>query len=205
MFKTIFGNSEVAEFNGKKWLKVFSHKFESQSDCFGTEEEALHCNKTNKYSILDTINDSMKINRKFEFIIEYPNENIYFHWKQSLNPLNEIEEEGRTSVKGFVPIHNGTDDTFWGGLTKSTLQYKNVTSTLIDGVPRSSYWRFSIGMYCNIEGWSSKDSMPGPNRKAYKQVRLWLRIKLIGEFISCNKPKLLLTNNYLLITLLLSN
>ena len=203
MFKTIFSTKSnvVSEFKSKKWLRVFYHNSKSESDCFESESEALHCNSENKFSILDEIDDSMKIRNKFEFIIEYPNEAIYYHWRQSKNPLEEVEEEGKFGVDGFEPIHNGTSDTSWGGLTKTKLEAENVISTLLDGNPGTIWWRFSIGKYCVNKGWEFKDSLPGPLRKEYKQIRLWIRINHYNELFSCRKRPKVFIDSLPMITL----
>lgn len=184
MFKTIIypPSHEIAKFKGKAWLKVFSHTYESKNDCFSNE--AKHNIDDRKFSILDEINDSMKINGKYEFIIEYPKYNEYFQWLQSSNPLEEIEVDGKMSADGFQYIHNGSYADKWGGLVKTTLKYNGVISTLLDGEPGHYYWMFSIGAYCIIQGWDMTTGFPGSNRGAHK-VNIWIRLKQNSSFFTC--------------------
>ena len=166
---------EKRSFDGAEWLKVFSHKH-VVNDCFANEEEALHCDKENKFSILDEINDKMRIKGKFEFIIEYPNISSYFRWRQRLNPVHEEEVAGVRTAKDFEPIYNGSSLPKWGGLVKSTIPTGSTISSLLVGYPGNEQWYFSIGMYNKIAGWDMAKGIPGPE-KGVSIVNLWLRLK----------------------------
>ena len=203
MFKAVLNlpTHEIASFKGKFWLKVFSHTFDNANYCFTSEAEAMHNIDENRFSILDEINESMKINNKYEFIIEYPNE--YFHWRQSLNPLKENEVLGKNEAEGFVPLHNGTKVEKWGGMVKSSIKIDGVISTFLDGNPGNDWWMLSIGIYCNVRGWDFKDHLPG-SVSGVSSVKLWIRIKPFGLICSNKSIKKSVNINTMLMLVLFS-
>ena len=203
MFKNVLNLPihEIALFKGKLWLKVFAHKYNNTNDCFSNESEARHNIEENKFSILDEINESMRINGKYEFIIEYPNE--YFHWRQSSNPLEETEIINKNAAEGFVSLHNGTEMSKWGGLVKSSINISGVISSFLEGNPGNDWWMFSIGMYCNIRGWDTKKGIPG-SVSGVPSVRLWVRINHFGLICSRNIMKRSFNVNAMLMLILVS-
>lgn len=181
MFTTKLNDSnyEIAKYDDSLWIKVFSFD-QPTSQCFVNEKEAMHTNTQYKYSILSEINSRMKINNKFEFIIEYPN-NIYFRWKQSNNPLRERNVIGKYPADGFEAIHNGTNAPEWGGLVRAISINGKKPNALLDGNPGVGSWWFSIGMYCDCESTYATDGMPGYTYHNVRSVKLWLLFSLSNK------------------------
>ena len=61
-------------------MKIFYQKIKN-------EEEFLHCEEENKYSILEFISYEFKEDGYYEFLLEYPKISGYNDWKQK-NILN---------------------------------------------------------------------------------------------------------------------
>ena len=141
------GIYELGYYKGNMFLKVFHHST-ANNESFTIENEALYHISKDKFSILANISDKMKVDEKYEFIINYPIEKQYFRWRQSKNPLEEDEESGNAYVDGYELIYNSTKyHENWGGLVKTTLLNGGKINTLLNGLPGNSLWYFAIGMY----------------------------------------------------------
>jgi hypothetical protein len=72
-------------------FKAFYHNSKG-AVLFTNVEEGENFNNEFKYSILNEINSKMKINFKFEFLLEYPSiQSKYNRWEQNLNLLYNLE------------------------------------------------------------------------------------------------------------------
>ena len=186
---------------GSRWLRVFYHKTTDGSVIF-TVDEAIHCNLPNKYSILDEISSKMRYSGKFEFLLEYPTNhpNKYIRWKQSLNPLNDIEISGSNSATGFQLIHS--DWSSFKGLVRTTINNEaNCVATLLDGNPGTIQWYYSIGMTSYCDYIYNKKYPPGPT-DGVEEIILWIRIYSSLKHFSCRSSSHF--NMYLFVTLVLS-
>ena len=174
---------EIAKFNGSFWLKLFYHNCDGNVK-FKDEKEALHCNSEQKYSILSNINPSMRINGKYEFILEYPGD-VYYRWRQTRSPINEYESASQREALGFEPIHQGSGKLNISGLVRTTIKVADkYINCLFDGQPGVSLWYFAIGVYEATEpAYLTKDIPAYSN--TVKSVKLWIRINPKGNYRLC--------------------
>ena len=169
---------------GAYWLLIFHHNIENNVEFFEDEEEALSCNKQDKYSILGYINstgDTYKIGDKFEFLLESKNYAKYFRWKQTNFPLNEDENQPSSkTVAGFVNI--SCQDYRFTGLAKVTIpttyESKTFIPSLLDGQINADFWLFCIASYGRHPMYPN--TIPALPDSARKDESLWLRITKIG-------------------------
>ena len=169
-------------FRDAMWLKIFDHNLNG-SNHFADEDEALSCKKPYKYSILkeiETIGDDAKYDGKYEFLIEYPEEQGNFNWWRQTNfPTKENESVKKSKVEGYEKVDVSWDNHSWGGLAKTihkiTLEDNvNCIPSLLDGSVSTNSWFYAIGKYkCSVTYVNTYPSYdPG-----YSQVVLWLRVK----------------------------
>ena len=136
-------------FQGRRWKLLLHHNSNGGKVFFDNATEAFKSFDSQKYSILYTLDDRYRTMKngdsKFEFIVEWPEDlKYYFHWRQSMNPLNDYEETNIFSAKGFEPIHNGTSFSQWGGLVRD----RSCKYSYLNGVPGvRGTWCIAIGMY----------------------------------------------------------
>ena len=175
---------EFKYFRNIQWLKIM---FQDMADLKGFDniDEAKSCNQPHKYSIISEIDDSFKLrNKKFEFLLEYPELNLYNIWFQENSPLNE-EEYGQKEVRGYKPVHIGAYNPRWGGLARSD----EIASKycLINGVPsvlNLTNWLYGIGVITGA-GWSTNGvlthKIPAHNT-GVNIYYLWVRFPLLPDF-----------------------
>ena len=155
------------------WMKIYHHSV--KYGYFSSLEEAKYCMNEGRFSMLKSISDSMKIEGQFEFRLEYPQDGLVYHWKQSDNPLSI--HEGELKSDNYSQLLAPSDSRGWGGyLAQSTISQ----CTLLDGMS-SKYWWFSIGtIQCpkNIDPYFTvhPDTIPGPADLPVKEVVLWIRV-----------------------------
>ena len=197
---------ETCEYNKSRWLKVFFHNHSTKVN-FENEAEAMHCNSEYKYSILDEINPSMRINKKYEFIMDFPYDNVFIRWEQSKNPIKELDD--KQQADGFKVLEHNLPSVLndFRGLTRSTMTGDDkIINCFLDGVPYSSNWYFAVGMYKSSKG-EFKDSGI-PTYKSYTTaLRLWIKIDQNGMHHNCtyNNKKYIHFNLFILNTLLITN
>jgi hypothetical protein len=113
------------------------------------------------YSILDTLDDSMKGgDGKFLFKLKWPqhgtpNTQV---WRQSSNPMSS------SSVSGYEAVELASTNNGWGGVALSSSG-----SALLDGSPSSGNWWYAIGTTA-----LHYSAIPGPNSATTPQVELWV-------------------------------
>jgi len=146
------------------WLKIFYHN-SAGSVYFSSRSEALYTIGTKKYSILNKLNASFKVDGVYEFLLEYPEKTGYNRWRQAKLPMNNPEVTGKTA-EGYTPIHIDWDGMYWGGLVLSSN-----TNTLLDGSSGTTHFWYSIGETSN----SYKPNFPGP-ATVVNQCYLWIRV-----------------------------
>ena len=152
------------------WLKVFFHNSSSQI-FFKNSSEALNSNTFHKFSILNEINNNFLINKKFEFLLEYPEVSGYNRWVQSINPIYQSD----STITGYLGIHISWSGRFWGGLSLGSGGY-----SFLDGSIRRPDWWFAIGSYIS---YGEINKYPGPavseSSSSWHTVSicyLWIRI-----------------------------
>ena len=188
MFSSVIRTNkyEVASYANKVWLKVFFHNHTTRVN-FKNEKEAKHCNSQYKYSILDKINTRMKINSKYEFIMDFPDESdAFIHWEQDHNPVEEMD--GKSQADGFNIIDDKgpSASVDFKGLTLSTIRCSNKINCFLDGVPSSGNWYYAIGMYEDSEGNYKTEGIPA-YKSHVKSIRLWIRMNPMHLFKRCTQ------------------
>lgn len=170
---------------GAEWLEVFYHNSVNGTVIFADEQEVLHTNSQNKFSILDQLESFRGKDKKFEFLLEYPTDvpNQYNRWKQSDNPVEvqEVIDNGTASTvfaSGYQAIHIDWTGQYWGGLLRTA--GPNATYSYIDGAVGHANWYYSIGQM--KEYFPSDPHLPGPaysdnvGRIIHNDVHLYVRI-----------------------------
>ena len=121
----------------------------------------------------------MKINNKFEFLLQYGSSKLkYNRWKQTKNPLEQTEE-GVTEADGFESIHlDYNEKVNFHGLAKTTIpisdeNVNNYIPSLINGIFNHRYWNYAIGQYKSYEP-CCIDYIPGETGES--SVDLWIRV-----------------------------
>lgn len=184
VLRTIYIEDQVfTKYQGYYYLRVFEHNF-TTSKCFNSTDEALEVDVPGKFSIISHLNESdyrFKDN-KLHFIIEYPNQNIYHSWSQSLPPYDDIKPEGSYEADGFEPnetlavyAYNATNGK-WGGLVRNTILSGNHSNSLLDGIPGDNFWYYTIGMLCNTSSIYLKEGFPDFSGRSTR-VRLFARVE----------------------------
>ena len=153
---------------------VFHHNA-TGGHMFRNISDVLNSKTSNMYSILGEITDNMKINNKFEFLLEYHGYQGYNRWRQALNPMVEFEVNMSTA-DGYEPINITWSSKEFGGLIRKN----ETTNTIIEGSAGNlGLWYYTIGAIYN-NSWSlSKcpplgDCFPG-FESFVRIVTLWIR------------------------------
>lgn len=207
MFNNVAKTSkyEISEFKNELWLKVFFHNHSTKVN-FENESEARHCNSEYKYSILDEINANMRINNRYEFILDFPYDNVYIQWSQLRNPVKEFD--GKSQADGFTLLDDNVSESIDGfhGLTRSTIRNsQGIINCFLDGVPSDYQWYYAIGMYEYSESNYKYNGIP--TYKAYSDaIRLWIKINPRGNNHMCtfNNNKYIMNKSLLFMSILIS-
>ena len=97
---------------------------------------------------LDEIEESYKIGDKYEFLLNYTDENSSNWWRQSNFPLYENNTNNEPYVTWYEPIKIAWNNYYWGGLQRTPFhQNYGCTPCLIDGSLYSDYWYYAIGIF----------------------------------------------------------
>lgn len=143
-----------------EWILIFHH--DSTFGMFSRYSEARYSMNKNKFSVIGRIDDSFKINEKFEFMLKYPNISGQNHWTQTVNPIH---------AQPNVLVNDTWFSNNWHGLSLSN----DKESTFIDGSPfNSDTCYYAIGcMYKSLY-------IPGPEwsleGKQFTQVDLYIKV-----------------------------
>lgn len=169
--KRVIYTKNAQDSDGKigDYLLIFHHNI-SKGDVFLSVKDFLFANEENKYSIFGFIDDSFKYDgKKFEFLMEYPDDNTHGFWLQNINPWKAEPD----SDVGY--IDKGKN--FKGMLEFTGLTRHSSVYSFLDGISRNiGEWYYSIGLR---EPWGKHNSIPGSyageNPPIY-EVFLWMRI-----------------------------
>jgi hypothetical protein len=172
---------EIKTEYGCNWLKVFFHN-STGGIFFKSKEEAKYIISDEKYSILNKINPMLRINGKYEFLLEYPNGNSN-QWKQTNSPLEEKETtiSEHYNVMGYEEVNITMRENNWGGLALSTS-----LKTLIEGSIGHDNWFYAIGQLVSDQTYESQ--IAANIWGGTYSVKLWIRIKedLISTLFNSN-------------------
>lgn len=159
---------ETTEYNGTKYVKVFSHD-SNVGGYFTSLSEAQSCSSNGKFSILNSM-DKLKSSGKYQFMLVYPESGKRNIWKQSKNPLKEsiANTDSGKRVEGYEAVSISLSGNYWGGLAMST----STTGALLDGSTGHGNWFYAIGA---LQKWGDGvNTFPGGNSEAVTKVELWL-------------------------------
>ena len=175
-------------FKNKSWIKLLYHNVTGKIE-FNDENEALYyVNRSNKqlYSIIKAINNESRINGKFEFILEYPNERKYVQWKQLNYPLYEKDVSGKSITEGFEPDDSAPQG--FKGLAYSMIyEPSNCRPSLLDGSLGSSNFFYAVGMMkCPTP--HDHSSIPAISSST-KVMSFWMRVKSFNIYTYGGKTK----------------
>ena len=106
-----------------RFLRIFYHDYSSKV-AFDSLEEAENVNTQYKFSILNEIDESYKIDGKYEFLLNYSDINNCNWWRQTNFPLEETLSSSDTHVKGYEPLHISWKSNNFGGLEKTPFHFK---------------------------------------------------------------------------------
>ena len=134
-----------------EWALIFHH--DARFGFFGNKERALFSTNNNIFSVLSRVDETFKIDGKFEFALVYPELEGYSQWTQTINPLQSKPNESN----GYENIHfSWSNYQPFDGLGLSSLPDTN----LLDG-SRDDWTRFyAVGLYVPIV--KKNDIIPGP-------------------------------------------
>lgn len=174
----------IIEKDGAKWVEVFYHNTNNNTEWFENEAEALHCTSQYKYSRLDCLEQYRQSDGKFEFLLEYPIEHPgeFNRWKQTDNPVKveEIQSASGSPANGYEAIHVDWTEQYWGGLLKSSSNNLHGVSGLLDGSTNHNNFFFSIGRFDTAASSSIHlydHLLPGvKNSDIVTEVRLYARV-----------------------------
>ena len=173
--RVFFGNYEYKISKKASWLKIYYQDVDI--GVFTEINDARSCNEPGKYSILEEARNVTRYeNEYFEFLLEYPGLAGFNRWKQSIYPLDTINE----NVGEFVNVSCTWTQNSWKGLGSSTHG-----CSLLDGSIGSYNWFYAIGMKDNCEDTIFAHYFPGPSDSRQK-VYLWMRVPNIRGELLCS-------------------
>ena len=150
------------------WLKVFYHNT-TFGDYFSSLDEALDSHTAQKFSILGTIDDSFRVNGKFEFLLEIPGKHGYNRWRQIINPKDTTSATDGEANE-YEEIKISWREKFYGGLAKN-----NADSTYFDcSAGDDLYWWYPIGA---TRYYTIINTIPLNLNERYEgpEITLWIR------------------------------
>ena len=169
------GNYEYGYLQGDLWLKVFYHSYQNKA-LFSGPDEAKYTISKDKFSIFANLTDDFKIDNKFEFIIYYPENNVYFRWVQNKNPNDELETSDR-KAPGFEDRGSTVDGFRWGGLVKTTIEESYQINAFLNGNPGYISRYFGIGMYDIVNDYWKNLGIPSYyDGGSVNFVSIWIRL-----------------------------
>ena len=202
--------SNTFEYCGKKymrfkndyWLLLFHHNH-SICAAFDSFDEAKNVSLPGKYSILYLLNDEYRTKRhrslKYEFIVNFPNLSYYYRWRQTNNPLEEVELLNVSKVAGYEPIHVTHNPASFGGLAID----KNKTDTLLNGRIGHVDWYVSIGMQKTTGNYWIYGGIPALYEYA-SVIDLWVRTPFYSFVSNCPIKQRISLNIAFIIFILIS-
>ena len=100
-----------------------------------------------------------------------------FWWRQTNNPIYELEFSGIRQSKGFKSIYNSSTPLIsFGGLVRTSLNHTNRINSFLDGNPGAANWYFAVGTYSWAYPPWDENVFPPHDTSYTKIVKLWLRI-----------------------------
>ena len=173
------GKYFFAYYKHKVWLQLLYHdvtgnvEFENESDALYHYDE----HDTQLYSIIGEITNASKTKDKFEFIINYPKDRNYVHFRQSHFPLYEHDSSEMEVVEGlelFHPLPWTTNKTFKGLAKSMYFSLGNCLPSLFDSDFKSANFVGCVGMM-RCDTWYNHESIPG-FFGATSEMSFWMRV-----------------------------
>ena len=129
----------------------------------------------------------------------YPEDKVYFRWRQSNNPMYEYEEEGVEQARGFEHISSNINGYHWGGLVRPTLKEKDRINTFLEGNPGINYWYYAIGMLQSVYDRWKEDGIPSYKYEyANLYVSVWIKLPYtMNSLFQCTQKIVSRLNNHI--------
>ena len=179
-----YGDKKFMKFKNHIWMHLFHHDH-GIAKTFKDRNEAMNTNAAGKYSILYLLNNKFRTKKrgvlKYEFIMNWPSLTYYYQWRQTKNPLEEIELIGVSKVTGFEPIHVTHTPEDFGGLAND----KNASHTLLNGRIGHSDWYGTLGMLSTAEPYWIGVGIPAFSEPT-NVVDLWIKTPYTTFTNNCN-------------------
>lgn len=194
----ILQDMEIKYFEGAEWAKIFEHNNHGGTVLFTSIAEALHSETIDKYSRLYLLDSLENVNGKYEFLLQYPDDEYYNEkynrWIQKNNPCNEYvttTSTGEAFAEGYEAVHIDWTARYWGGLTRQQpLTSTSINPTYLSGSVGHSNWYYAIG--CS-SSWSG--GIPAENYANTGRAQLWIRIDNLPEETKCQIAKFCIVAN----------
>ena len=165
---TFVNGYRVAEYEEKLWLEVFHHKY-IKGIFFRNNEECNFSLNKNRFSVLRYIDDTYKIDNKYKFIQEYPQEKRIVRWDQELSIMSK-------GINVMPTIFTPNIPNFEGIVVSSDENY-----SCFDGTPTSdveSWWNAigtKVSFNSGIPGiWNTESA-------SSQEVSLWIMINKVYD------------------------
>ena len=169
-----------------RFLRIFYHDYSSKV-AFDSLEEAENVNTQYKFSILNEIDESYKIDGKYEFLLNYSDINNCNWWRQTNFPLEETLSSSDTHVKGYEPLHISWKSNNFGGLEKTPFHFKyNCVPCLLDGAIYQDKWYYAIGL---VKDCSNYNFIPADQEEGQTETTLYIRVPEKIYLKTCLKRK----------------
>ena len=193
--RLLYIKKETIEESEHKFLLIHHFKIDPENPIyFKSKREFLYGNKPNIFSAFGFIDDTFKIdssdNKKFFFLLEYPEHSCYFYFSQEINPIYAPDDS-------YIGMH----------LEKQTCQatvtfdgltfHEGSNHTFLDGVNKTEYrvWFYAIGQRTP---WEGKPQIPGftdDMKTVIREVCLYIQIEDLSllskfhSFYSCQQTR----------------
>ena len=169
-------------FDNTIWMLLMRHNCTDGTHFTDNNEARYNVKNEKKYSILSTINNNMnflRIEGKFEFLIEYPG----FHeginrWRQKNYILEQEDTEDFVTGYEKKQIDIIASDQGWKGLSLSTCEH-----ALIHGTKFINNYNYAFGTTRLLEGF-----IPTSINQGTKESLLWMRIPSV-TYLYLRKPQ----------------
>lgn len=186
---------KLIQHEGRNWIRIFYHNARNNiyfdNDIAKAKDQIFFINESQRFSVLGYINESFYIDNRFNFLIFYPYDypdNLFF-LNQSSHPLYSYTASNITvnyTKPSKCEQFETVDEIKLKGLALSADDY-----TIIDGIPNSRNWDYSIGA---TRKYLDAETFPGPScyissrYNSVHAVELW--IQFIDFVILENLPQI---------------
>lgn len=165
------------------WARIHWLDVSSTKEYFANAAEVAKClNKTNRYSMMEIVDQFKTAAGVYEFMLTYPSlsSTLYNRWTQTSSP-------NASSVTGFTAITTAWSAHNYGLRKHETLAIYDCDS--------GDTWFTPIGQ---LTAWDSAKSIPAADGSNQTSTELWVRVDNIPTFkqVSINND-IIISNNFI--------